>query len=90
MSAAPAVRAAESHRGGGEAEAPELSVSSSEPVSAKQAEKAITAFLAATPGLGADAARARSRVVELGLRGADRLAPSALDPGRPLGLHQRH
>ena len=56
MSAAPAVRAAESHRGGADAEAPELSVSSSEPVSAKQAEKAITAFLAATPGLGADTA----------------------------------
>ena len=56
MSAAPSVRAAESHRGGADAEAPELSVSASEPVSAKQAEKAITTFLVATPGLGADAA----------------------------------
>ena len=56
MSTAPAVRAAESHRGGADAEAPELSVSSSEPVSAKHAEKAITTFLAATPGLGADTA----------------------------------
>ena len=63
MSAAPSVRAAESHRGGADAEAPELSVSASEPVSAKQAEKAITAFLAATPGLGADTAAQLDRTL---------------------------
>ena len=76
MSAAPAVRAAESHRGGGEAEAPELSVSSSEPVSAKQAEKAITAFLAATPGLGADAA-AQLRDARDAMRAERKLLDSA-------------
>ena len=76
MSAAPAVRAAESQRGGGEAEAPELSVSSSGPVSAKQAEKAITTFLSQTPGLGADAA-AQLRDARDAMRAERKLLDSA-------------
>lgn len=59
MSAAPKVRGA----GGlcdraatSNDEAPELIVAASEPISAKQAEKAIAAFLAETPALAADTA----------------------------------
>ena len=81
MSAAPSVRAAESHRGGADAEAPELGVSSSEPVSAKQAEKAITTFLAATPGLGADTA-AQLRDARDAMRAERKLLDAAAKGGK--------
>ena len=81
MSAAPAVRAAESHRGGGDAEAPELSVASSEPVSAKQAEKAITTFRAAPPGLGADPA-AHLRDARDAMRAERKLLDAAAKGGK--------
>ena len=81
MSAAPSVRAAESHRGGADAEAPELSVSSSEPASAKQAERAITTFLAATPGLGADTA-AQLRDARDAMRAERKLLDAAAKGGK--------
>ena len=83
MSAAPSVRAAEGlgRAAAGDAEAPELSVSSSEPVSAKQAEKAITTFLAATPGLGADTA-AQLRDARDAMRAERKLLDTAAKGGK--------
>ena len=59
MSAAPKVRGAGGLRDRAATsndEAPELTVAASEPISAKQAEKAIAAFLAETPALATDPA----------------------------------